>query len=69
MNTSCIILPQIEIPDSALPQWDQFPSECQSELIQALAALLLHLLQLQALEKEMAAPGAVARGGGDEHRQ
>lgn len=53
MNTLPLIVPLLEIPDSAIPQWDQFPQECQRELIQALAALLLHLPQLQALEEEM----------------
>jgi hypothetical protein len=59
MNNSPLILPQIEIPPSAVPQWEQFPQERQDELIQALAALLLHLSQLQAPEKELS----------DEHRQ
>jgi hypothetical protein len=68
MHNCPIILPQIEIPTSALPDWEQFPLECRSELIQALAALLLHLPQLQALEKELAAPRAVAQGGEDEQR-
>jgi hypothetical protein len=53
MNASPRIVPQIEISPSALPQWEQFSAECQAELIQALAALLLHLPVLQALEKEM----------------
>lgn len=59
MNTIPIILPLIEIPSSALPDWDQLPMECRTELIQTLAALLLHLPQLQALEK----------GASDEQRQ
>jgi hypothetical protein len=53
INDFSLIVPQLEILPSALPQWDQFPQECQGELIQALAALLLHLPQLQALEKGM----------------
>ena len=53
MNTTSLIVPRIEIPISALPNLEQFPQECQQELIQALAALLLHLPQLQALEEEM----------------
>jgi hypothetical protein len=64
MNNRPIILPQIEIPISALPDWEQFPLECRSELIQALAVLLLHLPQLQTLEEEMGPPGA-----GNEQRQ
>jgi len=43
MNNFPMILPQIEIPVSTLPAWEQFPPECRSELIQALATLLLHL--------------------------
>jgi hypothetical protein len=69
MNMPATILPQIEIPASALPEWEQFPAECQNELIQVLAELLLHLPQLQALEEEMAAPRAVAQGACDEQRQ
>lgn len=69
MNGSRMILPQIEIPASALPEWEAFPLECQSELIQALTELLLHLPQLQALEEGMAAPRVVAQGGCDEQRQ
>ncbi len=53
MNTSPWIVLGIEISASAIPQWDQLPLERQHDLIQALAALLLHLPQLQALEKEM----------------
>jgi hypothetical protein len=53
MNTSPLIVPQIEIPISALPQWDQFSAERQQELIQALAELMRHLPQLQALEEGM----------------
>jgi hypothetical protein len=48
MNPSPWIVPQAEIP-----AWDQFPPECRDELVQALAALLLQLPQLQALEQEM----------------
>ena len=33
----------------SLPTWEQLPQERQQELIQALAALLIHLPQLQAL--------------------
>jgi len=58
MNEMSTILPQIESPANGLPEWEQFPQECQSELIQALAALLLHLPQLQALEQGMVAQGA-----------
>ena len=50
MNSTPLIVQRIEIPTSALPDWDQFPPERQSELIQALAALFLPLLQ--ELEKE-----------------
>jgi hypothetical protein len=53
MKATPWIVPRIEIPGSALPQWDQLPLEHQRELIQALAALLLRLPQLQALEKEL----------------
>jgi hypothetical protein len=69
MNGSRMILPQIEIPANALPEWEAFPVECQSELIQALAELLLHLPQLQALEEGMSVPRAVAQGVCDEQRQ
>jgi hypothetical protein len=50
MNSTPLIVPRIEIPASALPNWEQFPPERQNELIQALAALFLPLLQ--ELEKE-----------------
>jgi hypothetical protein len=33
----------------SLPTWEQLPQERQQELIQALAALLIHLPQLQTL--------------------
>ena len=53
MNPSALIVPRIEIPAQAVPQWEQLPRECQQELIQALAALLLRLPQVQALEERM----------------
>ena len=64
--TPLIVLPN-EIPSSALPAWEQFSQERQQELIQALAALLLQLPQLQALETQMTVAGAVAQGAGHEH--
>lgn len=63
MNTLPLIVPLIEIPLSALPHWEQFSQERQDELVQALAALLLHLPQLKALEEKM-----VAQGAGDERQ-
>jgi hypothetical protein len=63
MNTPALIVPQIEIPLSALPPWEQFSVEHQEELVRALAAVLLHLPQLQALEEKM-----VAQGAGDERQ-
>jgi hypothetical protein len=33
----------------SLPAWEQVPARCQQELILALAALLLHLPELQPL--------------------
>jgi hypothetical protein len=63
MNDTYYILSQIETPVDRLPEWEQFPQECQNELIQALAGLLLHLPQLQALEQ-----GMVAQGAYDEQR-
>jgi hypothetical protein len=53
MKTTPLIVPQMEIPISTIPHWDQFSPEHQHELIQALAELLLHLPQLQALEEGM----------------
>jgi hypothetical protein len=50
--------------NSPAPPWEQFPAECQVELIQALAALLLNLPQLQILQDEM-----LAQGADDEPRQ
>jgi hypothetical protein len=64
--TPLIVLPN-GIPNSALPAWDQFSQEHQQELIQVLANLLLHLPQLQALETQMTAAEAAARGAGHEH--
>lgn len=55
MNTPALILPQTQI--RTFPTWEQFPQERKNELIQALAALLLHLPQLQALQEAMRAPG------------
>jgi len=65
-STPLIVLPN-EIPSSTLPAWDQFSQERQHELIQALAALLLQLPQLQTLQAGMVAPGAAATGA--EHEQ
>ncbi len=53
-----IVHPNPPEQNSPAPPWEQFPAECQVELIQALAALLLHLPQLQALQEEMVVPGA-----------
>lgn len=53
MNPSALIVPRIEIPAQAVPPWEQLPRECQNELIQALAALLLRLPQVQRLEEKM----------------
>ena len=53
MNPSILIVPRIEIPAQAVPQWEQLPQECQQELIQTFAAILLHLPQVQALEEKM----------------
>jgi hypothetical protein len=58
MNTTSLIVPQIELPTSALPAWEQFPQECQDELVQVLAAMLFTLPQLQALVKGMDVQGA-----------
>ena len=58
MNTTPMIVPQIEITEINLPKLDQFSPECQAELIQALAALLLNLPQLQDLQARMGIPGA-----------
>jgi hypothetical protein len=53
MNPTAPIVPRIEIPAQAVPHWEQLPRECQNELIQALAALLLRLPQVQRLEEKM----------------
>lgn len=53
MNPSILIVPRIEIPAQAIPQWEQLPQECQKELIQALLAVLLHLPQVRDLEERM----------------
>jgi hypothetical protein len=66
MNTTPLIVLPNEIPSSALPAWDQFSQERQQELIQALAALLLQLPQIQTLEAGMAAPQTSAPGAGNE---
>lgn len=58
MNTTALIVLPNEIPSSALPAWDQFSQERQQELIQALAALLLQLPQIQTLEAGLSTPGA-----------
>jgi hypothetical protein len=65
MNASALIV-HLNSPElnSPAPPWEQFSAECRDELIQALAALLLHLPQLQALQLEM-----VAQGVNDEPRQ
>jgi hypothetical protein len=36
----------------SLPRWDQFPAECQRELIQTLALLVLHCPEVQALQEK-----------------
>lgn len=65
MNISPLIVHPISFDlNNPAPSWDQFPAECQGELIQALAALLLHLPQLQVLQQEMK-----TRGADDEPRQ
>jgi hypothetical protein len=65
MNASAMIVhPNSPELNSPAPPWEQFPTECRDELIQALAALLLDLPPLQALQEEM-----VAQGAGDEPRQ
>jgi hypothetical protein len=69
MNTYSNIVSQIEIPASALPVWEQIPLECRSDLIQALAALLLHLPQLQAIEQRLTTPAATAPGTNHEQRE
>jgi len=56
MKAHSDIVHQIEIPISALPDWDQFPPVCRNELIQALAELLLSLPQLQMIEPMQTAP-------------
>jgi hypothetical protein len=56
MNTPASILPQFQL--TPFPAWEQFSQEQKNELTQALAALLLHLPQLQALLEGMLAPGA-----------
>jgi hypothetical protein len=53
MNPSTLIVPRIEIPAQAVPQWEQLPQECRQELIQSFVAILLHLPQVQALEERM----------------
>lgn len=53
MKTTSVIVPQIEIPQEDLPQWEQFSLERQQELIQTLAGLLLHQPPLQALTEQM----------------
>jgi hypothetical protein len=40
----------------SLPTWDQVPAERQQELVQALAALLMALPQLQALREALDEP-------------
>jgi hypothetical protein len=65
MNASAMIVqPNSPELNSPAPPWEQFPAECQIELIQALATLLLELPQLQALQE-----GMLAQGAGDEPRQ
>lgn len=53
MNPMPLIVPRMEIPTQSVPQWEQLPQECQQELIQAFAEILLHLPQVQALEEKM----------------
>jgi len=53
MKTTSVIVPQIEIPQEGLPQWEQFSLERQEELIQALAGLLLQQPPLQALTERV----------------
>lgn len=69
MKTSKMIVPQIKKPAMVLPGLEQFPRECQAELIQALAALLLRLPQLQAIEQMMTAGMATDRGARREQRE
>jgi hypothetical protein len=69
MNTHSNIVSQIQIPASALPVWEQLPLECRSDLVQALAALLLHLPQLQAIEQRMTASATPVPGTNHEHRE
>jgi hypothetical protein len=65
MNATPLIVHPISFDlNSPAPSWDQFPAECQVELIQALAALLLRLPQLQVLQQEM-----MTQGADDEPRQ
>jgi hypothetical protein len=65
MNASALIVHPISLElNSPAPAWEQFPAECQDELIQALAALLLDLPQLQTLQE-----GMLAQEAGDEPRQ
>jgi hypothetical protein len=58
MNTTPLIVPQIEISAITLPSLEQFPPECQIELIQALAALLLDLPLLQDVQARISTQGA-----------
>lgn len=69
MNIRPNIVPQIETPISALPDWDQMPPDCQKDLIQALAALLLRLPQLQAIEQKMSVSVVVEPGASHEQRE
>jgi len=62
MKATPLIVPRIEIPPQAVPAWEQFPPECQAELVQALATLLLRLPLLQEMEQALTGPGAVVRG-------
>jgi hypothetical protein len=66
MNTTPLIVLQIEIPVITLPRLEQFSAERQAELIQALAALLLRLPQLQAIEQMMTAPFTADPGASHE---
>jgi hypothetical protein len=53
MTPSILIVPRIEIPTQAVPEWEQLPQECQQELIQSFVAILLHLPQVRDLEERM----------------
>ena len=51
MNAHPLIVQPLPIPTHVLPNWNQLPPQRQQELIAALAALLLHLPEVQALQE------------------